>query len=75
MAHCEVHDEDQQWIEVSPGRRVLRCQSCHLGIKAKHHDVCHGHPRIKYSQNWHRDRAWNERELGTPFGKAKKPQL
>lgn len=70
---CDRHDKEFVWIELSPGKRVKRCPDCHAGVKVEEQNV-HAFPKIKYAQNFFRDRPWNDMEKSTPFGKPKKAQ-
>lgn len=72
MARCELHEQDQIWMEVGPGKSVLRCPGCHNKEKALHTKAL-DFPRVKWAQNFFRDRPYNEKERSTPFGKARKP--
>lgn len=70
---CDKHNKEFIWIEIHPGKKVKRCPDCHAGVKVDEQQV-HAFPKIKYAQNFWRDRAWNATEMSTPYGKPKRPQ-
>jgi hypothetical protein len=69
---CPEHNKEQVWIELSPGRKVLRCPNCHAGVKPVSEKKT---PHIKYAQNFHRERPWTDLEKKAQFGKARKPKF
>ena len=75
MIVCEEHTTPMEWIELSPGRRVLRCPLCHAGVKATVHKQRVELPLIKYAQSFWRDREYNAYEKSTPGGIAPRPKF
>ena len=69
--HCSKHQEEMVWIELSPGRKVLRCLTCHTGIVAQEQHNVRDVPFIRLAQNFHRDRAYTAQERRTPPRKPK----
>ena len=67
---CETHGEELVWIKVG-SKSVLRCQTCHDGTDRQREHNLHGVPRVKFAENFWRDRPYNAKELGTPYGKSR----
>jgi len=73
MTTCETHNEPYIWIQLAPGKRVFRCLSCHNGDRPPT-EAERKFPKIKYAQNFHRERNYTDFEKRAPFGKARKPK-
>lgn len=59
------HDCPREWIQISPGKSVLRCPKCHAGEKTTG-QLAVEFPKIKYGQQWFRDRPLTEKEKAAP---------
>ena len=70
MSRCKTHDRPLEWMEIRPGRQRFQCPECAKQSYEQWLHNLHNVPRIKFTQNFFRDRPYSEAERRNP---ARKP--